>query len=109
MFFPSAETAVKAIFRPSGEMTAASDCVSLKASSGGGVNDSRTGRVSDEGRLKYITPSASAAINTAAAATSHASRAWSKSRDLAGKLSVGNAVTVSSREPEGVVSVVSAK
>src|SRR5438105_2834142 len=71
MFFPS--VAVKAIFCPSGEMTAASSCASLKERFGGGLNDSRAARVSVEGRLKYITPKASD-TRASAPATIHARR-----------------------------------
>jgi hypothetical protein len=52
MFLPSGLVAVKAIFCPSGEMTAASGSVSLKASSGGGVKVSRAGRLLEVARLK---------------------------------------------------------
>ena len=52
IFLLSADVAVKAIFCPSGEITAASGSASLNASSGGGVKESRAARVFVSERLK---------------------------------------------------------
>src|SRR6266567_1765424 len=63
-------------------MTAASDCASLKASSGGGVKESRAAWVSEEERLKYSAPNAATRPNKRTAPTIQASFALANHREI---------------------------
>src|ERR1051326_1896963 len=68
MYWPSADMALKAIFCPSGETTAASGCASLKERLAGGSNESRIALSLAEERVREARQRA-AAISAKAPAT----------------------------------------